>query len=225
MQAAAERVSQAEYARRRMVSRQRINDLRKDGRVVVGDDGLVDVAASDRNLVELLDRSRANRERQGAELPLAIPPVPVTAPASATAPAPDERKARADGAEDLSYWAAKGRREAAEAELAEIKLAERRGALVPVEQIRRAVREAFVELGAQLQSIPAMVAPVIAPQDPQGAERVLQEHLAKVTDAIATKFEHLADEADERPDERGGAEGGDGGQRTAGAERPGGVVP
>lgn len=179
------KVSQAEYARIRGLSRQRINILVKDGRVPLDADGMVDVEAADLNMATLLDRSKANRDRQvaqGEELPLA-PAAPVPPPAT-----PERDNSAAD------YWNHKARREETEADLAELRLQEKLGMLISADEVRRSRRETAYQIANALLQIPARVAPVIAPQDPQRAEKLLAEEITRVLNGLAGDLEGDADD-------------------------------
>ena len=205
-----ERVTQAEYARRRGVSAARISQLVKDGRIARGDDGLVDVEATDANLDATLDQSKAHRDRQVAaassaasnaaagrgptdELELDTPPPraqhaggageEARAPAGARAEAPRGDNAAAD------YWEHKAKREAAGAQLEELKLQERLGNLVDAEEVRRSRRETAQKIATALLQMPAQLAPVIAPGDPQACERLMLERIKKVLHELAADLE------------------------------------
>src|SRR4051812_3951620 len=58
------RPTQAAYAKARELSRQRVNQLVKDGRIPLDENGRVIVEQSDLNLAALLDQRKANRSRQ-----------------------------------------------------------------------------------------------------------------------------------------------------------------
>ena len=144
---AGELISQAEYARRRGVDPTSVRDAIRAGRItLVG--GRVDPSAADmqwdRNTRR---RVRAIDEKPAANAYIQSPPRTHSAPSD---PAPDYNEARA-------------RREQAEAELAELKLAEQRGMLVRVEVVKNAnarrvsaMREAFLQLPARV--VPLLLA-------------------------------------------------------------------
>jgi len=200
-------LTQADYARRRGISRQRVNMLVKDGRIPLDDVGLVIVAAADATLETTLDRSRAHRARQIGAAVEAVGPPPETA-AAPSAVRPDSGyggvprplaaspiqadmdhvpvpelaegggspgKGDADG-----YWKHKARRELAEAEFAELRVAERRGALIDAQAVRMSRLTTARRMATALRQLPAQLAPVAAPQDPQRVAQLWTEAIDKL---------------------------------------------
>lgn len=166
--AAAELISQAEYARRRGVDATSVRDAVRAGRITLIN-GKIDPAVADVQW----ERNTRKRARGVDEAARAM-----TADSFQDAP----------GADRPDYNEARARREQAEAELAELKLAEQRGDLVRVERIRAAhqrrvaaMREAFLQLPARV--VPLLLADV----SPASVEAVLKREiggaLRQVTEA------------------------------------------
>jgi hypothetical protein len=142
-----ELVSQSEYARRRGCTEGAVRRAVRDGRIALID-GKLDPVAADAQW------ARNTRPRAGSE--------PAAAPLTA---APDR-----DGEDDGNgYWASKARRESAEADLAELKLAEQRGQLVRADEVRAAHAKRLAGLREALLQIPARLAAVMAAENSQAA--------------------------------------------------------
>jgi hypothetical protein len=176
---------QSEYAKRLGLCKQRIHQLKRDGRVVVGDDGLVDVEASDRNLATMIDQRKANVARQielagrassAAEPQFEVAVAELAASEATTAPevapassGPSSPNAAAD------YWTHKALREASEAALSELKLREKRGDVCDRSGVRKAIGEIVGTFCGALQLLPAQLAPtVVGIPDPQKVEALLR---------------------------------------------------
>jgi hypothetical protein len=80
-----------------------------------------------------------------------------------------------------NYWTSRGRREAAEAATAELRLAELRGQLTRVPDVKRAHATRLAALREGLLQIPARLAPVLAAEtDLARTQDLLQRELAAV---------------------------------------------
>ena len=97
---------------------------------------------------------------------------------NATPPAAESRRhaperaetpgaAESEGAPD--YWDSRSRRELAEAELAELKLAEQRGELVRIADIRAQLGKRLAATREALMQIPARISPVVAADNDQAS--------------------------------------------------------
>lgn len=196
---AQERLSQADYARRTGVSKQRVNQLVKDGRIPLDADGLVIVEQADANLAAMLDQRKANRDRQIAMaaahgLPaVAVAPgeLPLEAPEQATDSAP-RRPAQTPTNGATDYWEHKARREKIEADRADLAYRRAIGELVDAGEVARERFETAQLVATSLLQIPAKVAPVIAPQDPLRAERLLTEEINRVLNELAGDLDQPA---------------------------------
>src|SRR5690348_9414679 len=101
-----------EFAEHRGVHPSRVSQWKRQKRLVLGDDGRINIAASDAALDASLDQAKANRTR------LASSSVPVQAPLAPSAP-------QANDDDRSDYWESKAQREAAEAALAQLRLQEK----------------------------------------------------------------------------------------------------
>lgn len=146
------RVRQAELARMLAVSRQSINELVKRNVIAQGADGLIDV--------DLARVAIANRVHPSGKT-AALAANHVHAPAATVAAIADEDQAI------TSYHVAKTLREAAEAKLAQLKLAEQQGQLIRTDAIRSAHAKRLAGLREALLQIPARLASVLAAEPDQ----------------------------------------------------------
>lgn len=207
----ATRMSQAGYGKARDLSRQRVGQLVKDGRVPLDEDGQVMVEQADINLATMLDQRRANRARQVAiagagqvttlrsaqadellleERPADSPP--------AEADKPSEKTKAPNAATD--YWEQKARRERIEADRAELAYRKSVQDAVSADDVERGEHERGQKLANSLLQIPARIAPVVSPHDPQRAELLMTEEIKKAINGLAGELDQLAagDDA-ERP--------------------------
>lgn len=85
------------------------------------------------------------------------------------------------------YWSVKVRRERAEAEMAELKLAEQRGELVRAVDMRSNLARRYASLREALLQLPARVVPILAAQpEPALMDQVLR---AEIVTALAQLVE------------------------------------
>lgn len=134
-------ISKSEYARRRGCTEAAVRRAVKDGRISLID-GKIDPVAADAQW------ARNSRVRAGSK--------PTT-------------EARPVDQEDTEggYWQSRARREAAEAEMAELKLAEQRGSLVRAADVRAVFSQRLAGLRNSLLQIPARLSPVMAAESDQ----------------------------------------------------------
>lgn len=145
-----ELVSYSEYARRRGCSEGAVRRAIKDGRITAHG-GKVDPVAADAQW------SRNTRVRAGSR---------ATNDANLTAGGAPQRQSQDEDTEG-GYWKSRARREAAEAELAELKLAEQQGHLIRTDAIRAAHAKRLAGLREALLQIPARLASVLAAEPDQ----------------------------------------------------------
>ena len=90
-------------------------------------------------------------------------------PSSNAAPAADTTPAATTkGNNESGYWDSRTSREEAEAGMAQLKLAELRKSLIPVDAVRAAFGTAFASAREALMQIPSRIAPALAAEsDPQ----------------------------------------------------------
>lgn len=129
----AHKVRQAELARILDVKRQSINELVKRGLIPIDADGLIDV--------ELAKAALLARVHPGSKTATvaAGPQTPAPAPSAPANPGPT---AESTDEATPSYHVAKTLREAAEAQIARLKLAEMRGEVVKKSEVDRAAFDA-----------------------------------------------------------------------------------
>jgi hypothetical protein len=136
----AERISRAEYAKRRGVSRSAVTKAVRSGRITLIDGQWIDPVAADAQWAHHTDPTQSLRASRGRAAAPAAPPVAAPDPP----PAFDSR----------GLLEAKRRREDALAAIAELELAEKRGVLVNVEQLKPALMQAFHAQKTELLSLP-----------------------------------------------------------------------
>jgi hypothetical protein len=155
-------MTQAQYAEHRGVSRVAVHKAIKDERISTID-GKIDPAVAD---IQWAANSRARAPSAPAR-PSATPQV------SPDLGAPVDP---VDNPED--YWVSRGRREAAEAELAELKLAEQRGNLIQVKVVESVWSHAMAGMREHMLQIRARLAPMLAHEtDAHKVEQLLEiEH-------------------------------------------------
>jgi len=156
-------VTQAEFARIMGVARSTVSRTwKKAGRLVMAGD-LVDVDASRQRLRETSggrdDVSARHAANRGAEIPVAQPDEE-NAPAAKSAPPADTGK-QPRGVESRAD--AQARKESAAADLMEIELAQKRGDLIPKEDVDAALKAFGAAVRAALDVFPDQTAPLVAP--------------------------------------------------------------
>lgn len=114
-------------------------------------------------------------------------------------PAARGDEAGADGAGPADFWASKARKEAAQAELAELDLWTRRGRLVEVEDVHRALFTAHRMLRDQILSVPGRLAARVVGLAPPAAAELMRTELR----ACLESFAQLNDAALDRIAEEG----------------------
>jgi hypothetical protein len=162
--AVAERITRAEYARRRGWSRAYVTQLVNAGRVQIDEGGLIDPDDADASLAAGRDPSAATRSLPGE----APPPRP------------------AGGNAGPTYMQARTLREAANAKLAQLDYQERSGQLLD----RAATESEAMALGRELRenllAIPARLAQGLADcSDAAACETLLEHALTEALEALA----------------------------------------
>lgn len=163
----AELISQAEYARRRGVDPTSVRDAIRAGRITLIE-GKIDPSVAD---VQWQTNTR-RRARAVDETPAAHPVLGEGGYAY-TGAVPDYNESRA-------------RREAAEAEKAELELAQLRGQLVSVDEVRASLQRRIAGVREALLQLPARVVPLlVANPDAASMDRLLREELTAAMQQIA----------------------------------------
>lgn len=174
-----------------------VTKLRQRGRLVLTDDGMVDVAASKLRIEETKGKNRddvrarhaAARElNNGASAPAApespAPPLPeiVTPPATA------EEGGELPAFGSRAYW--ERREAAARAETREVELAKLKGELVETEAVQAAGAEAGTTIRTVLENLADQLAPVLAAEsDEPSVHRILREQMDTALHDIIARLE------------------------------------
>lgn len=152
--AAAERLSQSGLARRLGTSRQAVHDLVRRGIIAVDDEGLIDVAEATEAMAKTL---RADAKSVAAIM--ASEPEPTQAePPAIEPPAGPEF----DPTAATSYHVARTLREAAEAQIAQLKLRVMAGALLDSERVKTAATTLAAMTRNAFEKIPDKLADRLA---------------------------------------------------------------
>ena len=176
-------ITQAEYARRRGVSRVAVHKAVTSGRISLID-GKIDPEVADIQWARNTDHDQAARSRGVSGFQMRLNGSEQNAPVGAQGAGP-EHEPDADGdTQDGSLLANKIRIAAADAELKEDSLRKSRSELVLASQIQR---EAFAKARMArdiLSSFPARVAPLLVGKPLKDIEAVMREEVRKVIASI-----------------------------------------
>lgn len=165
---ATNRISQSEYARRRGISRQAVNDLIARG-ILTLSDGQIDPARADQELLQLNpEKSKALQSMAGQGL-LELPTEPSELPATESAEV-----------EITSYHVARTLSEKYKAATAKIEYLKLIGTLVSVDDVREHEFEIFRKLRDNLIAIADRLAPRLAAEtDPVRVSHLVHEEIRK----------------------------------------------
>lgn len=180
----------AELARRLGVSRQAVSDLVRRGILTPDANGRIDEAAARAAILSSVHPTSKTVQAAQASAPAPIAPV---AAAPAVAPAAPQPEAAA-----TNYHVAKTMREAAEAHIARLKLAEMRGELIRTDAVRAVMSNIFATTREAVLQMPARLAPLLAAEsDPAAVQNLLHAELHAALESLANSpaaIEHLAAE-------------------------------
>jgi len=172
-------ITQAEYARRRGVSRAAITKAIKSGRITPID-GRIDPDVADIQWARNTSTARA--------------PVAGPAPAAAAASIAPRASVRAtrlnDGDEDepATLLESRARREAALAELAELELSEKRGELVSAAAIERAMATKIMSVRESLDTLADRITPLLAAEtDSDKVYKLLRGEIRQVLSQLSNE--------------------------------------
>ena len=181
----------AELARRLGVSRQAVSDLVRRGILTPDANGRIDEAAARAAILSSVHPTSKTVQAAQASAPAPIAPV-AAAPAVAPAAAPQPEAAA------TNYHVAKTMREAAEAHIARLKLAEMRGELIRTDAVRAVMSNIFATTREAVLQMPARLAPLLAAEsDPAAVQNLLHAELHAALESLANSpaaIEHLAAE-------------------------------
>lgn len=174
-------LTRTEYAKSKSWSRQYVGKLVQQGRLILTEDGLVDVDASEQFLAMTSEPGR--RSTNGQTVPVAPTAQPSLSPGIA------------HPVVHSGYQQAKARLALAQAELTETNLRKANGALVEVDIVDQAAFAAGRMIRDQVLALPAQLAPeVSAISDTWQIERIIASALRRVLDDAASmsaaEFEH-----------------------------------
>ena len=186
--------TQADFARRLGVSRSHVTGLKHAGRLVLTDNGLVDVDASiaridatrDPNRDDVANRHAAARERLQTAATLPVPPVPPQAPASPLAP-PDAAT-HADPDDSISYQAARTVKERYAAKTAKLEYERAIGHLVERAAVEAAVEDIMTTVRQSLEQQPHRLAPLLIGKDLDAIRATLRQETAHILGAMVADF-------------------------------------
>lgn len=171
----ADLITQSEFARRHNVTRQAVNDWVTRG-VIQLVEGRLDETAALQAIAAVHDPTKPQRILVSGPTPsMAADDVPKPTP-------PDEKPKTPD--EAVSFHVAKTRREMAEAERAELKLAKERRELAPVHVLETALERVAARIAAILDAVPVNVARA-APHLSRSDLDLITQQIAQARNAAA----------------------------------------
>lgn len=114
----------------------------------------------------------------------------------------------------VSFDEVRARKTAAEAEMAELELLQRKGDLIPMQQVVDTWLELIASCRSKMLSMPAKLAPVVAVEDnPAVCKQLVEEQMMEALDEIARWIDDYADDAGS--DEIADGDNGEGMETTA----------
>ncbi len=168
-------ITQAEYAKQRGCSAVAVHKAVKAGRISLID-GKIDPAVAD---VQWARNTRARAGSGGPATDAVSPPA-----GSGNQPAPST---------EGDYWISRARREAAEADLAEMKREEQASRLISVGAVRSTLATVLSATRDILLQIPARLAPVLAAEsDPAVVHDLVQQELHQALSQLAREPVRIA---------------------------------
>lgn len=172
-------LTQAAYARHRGCSKVAVGKAVAAGRISLVN-GLIDPTVAD---IQWQANSRARASSSQPEQ------LPLGAVSDVQAPAQTGRldgDAQGPAPRDADYMISRTRRETAEAELAELKLAEQHGSLIRVNAVKQALANAFTSTRDSLLQIPSRLAAVLAAEtDAAKVHELLQLELYRALEGMS----------------------------------------
>lgn len=182
-----QKLSQAEFARHLGVRRSYVTQLKQTGRLVIDENGLIDVDASTARIAATADPGKQavaarHAQQRGGELP--------SAPLADNAPerAPESlEEPEAPGTPD--YQKARARKEEANAQLAEIEVAKQAASLFDASEVIAAVADAGAIFRTSLDSRrPLLVSQLAVLSDEAEVRLLLEEQDEYLLTELAAKL-------------------------------------
>lgn len=165
-------VTQKEYAALRGVSKQMISKLKRDQRLVMTPDGLVDVDASNTMIEKTAHPGYTNRMPPMTEPERDTQPDPETIPAVGT------------------YTEARARNEMAKAEIAEMERDLMRGDLVRADEARRFAADLGAIFRTALETLPDRISAELVPlTDIEAVRALLVENFEDILTNVANRID------------------------------------
>jgi hypothetical protein len=183
-------VTKADFARERGVDPSRVSQWLKDGRIVEIENRRIDADDAHARLNASLDQTKGIR-RDGN----VTSSTPELALPSAVAKPADKPGDDAAGRDDADYWKSKSRREAAEAQLSEMKALSTAGALTAAAGVKRERIATARGIRNAMLAIPDRVAPVLDPSNPARAHKLLTDEIVKALREFTAELEQRAADA------------------------------
>jgi hypothetical protein len=187
----AETLSRANFARLLGVNRSSVTRWAESGRLVLDAGGRVEVEASRQRLAETSAGRDDVAARHAIERGAAIPEPQAAAenaPAGATGVNTSAPRVGGESRSD-----AQARKEAAAADLLEIELAQKRGQMIPKEDVDAALKAFAASVRARLDVLADQLAPMVAPvADLDEVHALLSEHARGVLSSVADDMARAA---------------------------------
>jgi hypothetical protein len=173
------KISMAAYARHRGVSSAAITKAVHEGRITLDENRKIDPVAADAQWTANT-RVRANQ----------------------SAPQTQPKATAADGdapiVGEVGYWDSRSKREAAEADMADLKLKEMQGNLIQVSAVRSVLATAFSTTRTRLMQIPARLASTLCVEtDAAKVHQILTDELHAALEQIDTVAAKLGGAAED----------------------------
>lgn len=112
-----------------------------------------------------------------------------------------DRNLKVDGAEVIDFNAERARKLKAEADIAELEAAKKRGEIATIEQVQRSVENAFAEVRANMRNIPSrLVTQLIGETNEVAMKEKMIDEIDLALTALSEGFD-LDEDQDERPEE------------------------
>lgn len=186
-------VTQAEFARLQGWQRSYVSQLKREGRLVMTDDGkLVDVAASLTRIGQTRSQDKAGVARRHAEARANGAQDPSYAGACGDGEDGNDDEAGDDVITRPDFQAARARREQARAQREEIELARVVDTLLVAEEVEAVLADAVTNFRAACEGIGALVAAEVAAEsDPVECRRIIDEHVRAALSGLANRFGEL----------------------------------
>lgn len=173
-------VNQSKFAEIIGVDRSYVTKLKKQDRLVVDDDGLIDVDASvqrikdtaDPNRGDVVTRWKKERGDQALEVPQEIPP----------------ELTEDDSPEEHSYQRARAKKEHFLAERARVDYLRDIGELVPIADMRAAVADVVTAFRQTLEQLPHRTGPDLIGKDLDGIRATLKQDIRAALSDMEREF-------------------------------------